>query len=209
MGKFTICSWGKSGQGILTGRISTINLLVLTSSNYLLLIVKMHIFLFLQTSYLNKEVNCTEPSSPLVSCPWSGIQLIVNGQGWLGGNFRQRKKLIWVPWLKVSLHVKLFSAFLLTVPIRLRFCFQNHFQGRRRRQNTPPNRTRKRVEFDGRKIPQIVCFVCNRQKPFEYLHRQTIGARPICQLATSSTCCFIDFIHLHLVIFPLCQLSIS
>jgi hypothetical protein len=50
-------------QGTLTEkeRISTVNLLVLTSLNLLLLIVKT-LFTFYKTSNLNEEVNCTEPS---------------------------------------------------------------------------------------------------------------------------------------------------
>ncbi len=44
--------------------------LVLTSSDQLLLILKMYIFLFYKTTYLNKKFNCTEPS-PLKGVPWN------------------------------------------------------------------------------------------------------------------------------------------
>jgi hypothetical protein len=56
-------------QGILTegGRLSTVDLLALTSLDQLLL--TQQILFFYKTSYLNEEVNCTEPS-PSVSVPW-------------------------------------------------------------------------------------------------------------------------------------------
>jgi hypothetical protein len=53
------------------GRLSTVDLLVLTSLDQLLLIVDI-IYLLYKTSYFNEEVNCTEPS-PSVSIPWSLI----------------------------------------------------------------------------------------------------------------------------------------
>ncbi len=63
-------------QGILTegGRISTIDLLVLTNLDQLILVLNIF-FLFYKTSYLNKEVNCTEPSTServprLMSCTY-------------------------------------------------------------------------------------------------------------------------------------------
>ncbi len=57
-------------QGTLTeGRLSTVDLLVLTSLDQVLLILQT--FTFLQTSY--EEVNCTEPSSS-VSVPLFGIK---------------------------------------------------------------------------------------------------------------------------------------
>jgi len=49
------------------GRLSTVDLLVLTSLDKLLFILKYY-FPFYKTSYLNEEVNCTEPS-PSVSVP--------------------------------------------------------------------------------------------------------------------------------------------
>jgi hypothetical protein len=50
------------------GRISTIDLLVLTSSDQLLL-KQEHFFLFYKTRYLIKEVNHTE-QSPSIRVPW-------------------------------------------------------------------------------------------------------------------------------------------
>ncbi len=52
------------------GRISTVDLLVLTSLNELLFKLKLN-FLFYKATYLNEEVNCTEPS-PSVRVPWLG-----------------------------------------------------------------------------------------------------------------------------------------
>jgi hypothetical protein len=45
-----------------------VDFLVLTNMDLLIFILKI-LFTFLQTSYLNEEVNCTEPS-PSVSVPW-------------------------------------------------------------------------------------------------------------------------------------------
>jgi len=49
------------GNGVLRGRISTIDLLVLNSSDQLLLVLIF--FSFYQTSYLIEDVNITEPYS--------------------------------------------------------------------------------------------------------------------------------------------------
>jgi hypothetical protein len=57
-------------EPLLKGRLSTVDLLVLTSLDQLLLIVQTHYLHFYKTSYPNEEVNCTEPS-PSVSVPWS------------------------------------------------------------------------------------------------------------------------------------------
>ncbi len=57
-----------SGNPYWRGRISTIDLLVLTSSDQLLFILKLY-FLSYKTSYLNKEVNCIVPSLS-VRVPW-------------------------------------------------------------------------------------------------------------------------------------------
>ncbi len=54
-------------EALLTGRLSTIDLLVLKSLDLLLLTIKNYL-LYYKTSYLNKEVNRTEPS-PSVSTP--------------------------------------------------------------------------------------------------------------------------------------------
>ncbi len=48
-------------ESLLKGRISTDDLLALTSLLQLLLILN-YIFSFRKTTYLNEEVNCTEPS---------------------------------------------------------------------------------------------------------------------------------------------------
>jgi hypothetical protein len=54
---------------LLKGRVSTVHLLVLTSLDQLIFILKILLAYFTKTSYLNEEVNCIEPS-PLVSIPW-------------------------------------------------------------------------------------------------------------------------------------------
>ncbi len=51
------------------GRNSTIDLLVLTSLDNRLLILKSFFLLFNKTSYINKVVNCTE-YSPSMRVPW-------------------------------------------------------------------------------------------------------------------------------------------
>ncbi len=53
-----------TGKSKLSGRLSTVDLLALTSSN-LLLLLKIF-FTFFKTRYFNKEVICTEPSPQLV-----------------------------------------------------------------------------------------------------------------------------------------------
>ncbi len=50
-------------------RSSTVDLLLLTSLDYLLFILKILSIFFYKTSFLNEEVNCTAPSL-LVSIPW-------------------------------------------------------------------------------------------------------------------------------------------
>jgi len=65
-----------AGNPYWRGRISTIELLILTSSNQLLFVLKLCIYnLFYETSYLNKEVNCTEPF-PLVE-DFPGVSSVV------------------------------------------------------------------------------------------------------------------------------------
>ncbi len=54
------------------GRICTINLLVLTSSDHLLLILKRYTSLFSLISFLNEEVNCTKPFL-LARVPWTKV----------------------------------------------------------------------------------------------------------------------------------------
>jgi hypothetical protein len=58
----------RSGNSYRRGRISTVDLLVLTSLDKLLFTQKILLFFFYKTSYSNKEVNRTEPS-PSVSAP--------------------------------------------------------------------------------------------------------------------------------------------
>jgi len=56
------------GKSYWRGKLSTVDLLVLTCEDQLLFIANI-IFIFKKTCYLNEEVKCTEPS-PLVSIPW-------------------------------------------------------------------------------------------------------------------------------------------
>jgi hypothetical protein len=50
------------------GKLNTVDLLVPTSLDKLLFVIETIIYLGCQTSYLNEEVNCTDPS-PSVSVP--------------------------------------------------------------------------------------------------------------------------------------------
>ncbi len=58
-----------AGKSYLGGRFSTVDLLVLTSLDQFVSKLKILFFLFYKTSYLNEEVNCTEPSTS-ISVPW-------------------------------------------------------------------------------------------------------------------------------------------
>jgi hypothetical protein len=58
-------------------RISTVDLLVLTSLDQLLFIVKKLFLLFDKTSNLNEEVNGTDPSTS-VRVPWLGGRMFEN-----------------------------------------------------------------------------------------------------------------------------------
>ncbi len=90
LAKSNICNRVKAGKLYCTGRLSTVNLLVLTSLYKLLFYNEniLYILFFHKTSYLNEEVNCTEPS-PSVSIPWSRclhadmITLRASGRPWL------------------------------------------------------------------------------------------------------------------------------
>ena len=64
----------KVRQGTLTEGegLSTVALLALTSLDEFIFILKIYVAFFYKTSYLNEEVNCTEPS-PSVSIPWFNI----------------------------------------------------------------------------------------------------------------------------------------
>jgi hypothetical protein len=55
-------------KGLLETGLSTVDLPVLTSLDQLLLVLKTQ-YTFYTTSYLNEEVNRTEPS-PSLSLPW-------------------------------------------------------------------------------------------------------------------------------------------
>jgi hypothetical protein len=57
------------------GRLSTVDLLVLTSLDWLLLTMQTLFTFFYKTSYLNEEVNGTE-QSPSVSFPWWQTHLL-------------------------------------------------------------------------------------------------------------------------------------
>jgi hypothetical protein len=58
---------------LLKGWLNTVDLLVLTSLDKLLLILKINFFLFYKTSYLNKKVNHAEPS-PSVRVSWVKVR---------------------------------------------------------------------------------------------------------------------------------------
>ncbi len=63
-----VTSTSRSGNPYWKGRLSTADLLVLTSLDPLLSILKTLFTFFYKTCYLNEEVNCTEPL-PSVSVP--------------------------------------------------------------------------------------------------------------------------------------------
>ncbi len=85
--------WAKSGNSYWRGRLSTFDLLVLASLDQLILI-EYFIDLCNKTSYLNVEVNGTEPS-PSVSFPWRNIGRIVVVGFW-------RRKLVWLKKLFIA-----------------------------------------------------------------------------------------------------------
>jgi len=58
----------RTEKSCLKGRLSTVNFLVLTSLDQLIFIMKIFFTFVCKTSYLNKEVNRTEPF-PSVSVP--------------------------------------------------------------------------------------------------------------------------------------------
>jgi hypothetical protein len=63
---FVLVNLGSLNAG--EGSVFTVNLLVLASLDQLVFILKFLITFFYKTSYLNEEVNCTEPS-PSVRVP--------------------------------------------------------------------------------------------------------------------------------------------
>ncbi len=60
--------WAEPGKSYWGGRLSTVGLLVLTSWDQLIFTLKILFSFLYKTSYLNEEINCTEPSL-LVSIP--------------------------------------------------------------------------------------------------------------------------------------------
>ncbi len=66
-----VCLRFGAGKPYWRGSISTVDLLVLTSLDQLLWELKLN-FPFYKTTYLNEEVNCTEPS-PSVRVPCLGL----------------------------------------------------------------------------------------------------------------------------------------
>jgi hypothetical protein len=63
-----LTTWAKTGNPYSTGKLCTVDLLVLTSSDSACFVIT-HILNLFQTSYLDEEVNRTEPSAS-VSVPW-------------------------------------------------------------------------------------------------------------------------------------------
>jgi hypothetical protein len=63
-----------TGKPYWMERLGTVDLLVLTSFRSAVLYIQSIITLCYKTSYINEEINCTEPS-PLVSVPWP-IQIL-------------------------------------------------------------------------------------------------------------------------------------
>ncbi len=64
------CTLVRAGNPHTRERIRTVDLLVLTSREQQLFILKLY-FLFHKTTYLKEEVSCIEPS-PSVRAPWLG-----------------------------------------------------------------------------------------------------------------------------------------
>ncbi len=67
--KIAVISHNRAGSHYWKGKLSTVDLLVLTSSDQLILILKIWFIFFYKTSNLNEEINCT----PSVSVPWLGF----------------------------------------------------------------------------------------------------------------------------------------
>jgi hypothetical protein len=68
----------RAGKSYWGGRLNTIDLLLLTSLDQLIFMLKILFQFFYKTSYLNEEVNCTEPS-PSVSIPCKGRKALCYG----------------------------------------------------------------------------------------------------------------------------------
>jgi hypothetical protein len=80
---------------LLKGRLSTVDLIVLNSLHQLLFKVKILFSFVTKQATFKEEVNCTEPS-PLVSIPWTRVQL--NGSAQAYNTIVKR-----VSWFKSSL----------------------------------------------------------------------------------------------------------
>jgi hypothetical protein len=65
----------RAGKSYLRGRLCKADSLALTSLDQFILIFKIQFTFFAKTRYLNKEVNCTEPS-PSVIIPCLGLFLL-------------------------------------------------------------------------------------------------------------------------------------
>jgi hypothetical protein len=77
LNRFYQTDWANPGKSNGKGRLNTVGLLVLASFDQLLFVLKILVTFFYKTTYLNEEVNCTEP----VSIPWlitSVYLLLVN-----------------------------------------------------------------------------------------------------------------------------------
>jgi hypothetical protein len=70
-GVYSFDTWAWSGKPYGTGWFSTVDLLVLTSSEQLLFVLKLHFSFFAKQPMPNEEVNCTEPFLS-VRVPWLG-----------------------------------------------------------------------------------------------------------------------------------------
>jgi len=67
---------GKAGKSFWRGRLSTVDLLVLTSLDQILILLEILFTFFYKTSYPTEEINCTQPA-PSVSIPLVQIHLHV------------------------------------------------------------------------------------------------------------------------------------
>jgi hypothetical protein len=71
-----VSGWFKAGNPYWRGRLGTVHLIVLTSLDNLIYILKILFTFAKKTSYLNEEVNCTDPSLA-VSIPCLKVSLRV------------------------------------------------------------------------------------------------------------------------------------
>jgi hypothetical protein len=79
-----VCHCHQSGNPHWWGRLNTVDLIVLTSLDRLIFILKI-LFTFLKTRHLNEGVSCTKPTSSVrVSCICKLTYLLE----WVGVNYR-------------------------------------------------------------------------------------------------------------------------